>query len=216
MRCRVRSRRRRTGSSGRSTRRGRGRSSASAPRKRNDDPRAMTNSQRRRDSSSDEVVRQRVGDRAMRAGNADKRERQDRDRRPPPAGLRRRPQLRAASALAAIDPGARLRRLHLGDETEAEPCTVRIRRCDRPSSPSAWRADLTRLATAESETIRPSQMRSMISSLLTTRSRFSISRRSSANTCGSTGSTDRPKRSSRLCQYPVRKSSKSVDHGPPI
>ena len=75
-----------------------------------------------------------------------------------------------------------------------------------PSSPSASRADLIRLATAASETTRPSQTFSMISSLETSRSRFSTSRASSAKTCGSTGSDLAPSRSSAL----VRSSSKDA------
>src|SRR5215471_17812040 len=35
---------------------------------------------------------------------------------------------------------------------------VLMKRCARPSSPSAWRADLTRLETAASETTRPSDL----------------------------------------------------------
>ena len=57
--------------------------------------------------------------------------------------------------------------------------------CDLPSSPSACRADFTRLATAASETMRPSQTFSMISSFETRRSLFSTSSASSANTCRS-------------------------------
>jgi len=66
---------------------------------------------------------------------------------------------------------------------------VRMKRWLFPSSPSASRADLIRLATAASETIRPSQTFSTSSWRETSRSRFSTRRASSANTCGSTGFT---------------------------
>ena len=51
---------------------------------------------------------------------------------------------------------------------------VRIRRCSLPLSPRALRAALMRLSSVESETMRPPQTEAMRSSLLTTRSRFSI------------------------------------------
>ncbi len=66
------------------------------------------------------------------------------------------------------------------------PCTVRMSRCALPSSSSAWRADLIRLESAESETARPAQTVSMISARGTMRCRFSMSSASSAKTCGST------------------------------
>ncbi len=69
-------------------------------------------------------------------------------------------------------------------------CTVLISRCDLPSSPIACRAAFTRLESAASETMRPRQTASRISSRLTTRSRFSTRYTSSAKTCGSTGNTD--------------------------
>ena len=48
-------------------------------------------------------------------------------------------------------------------------CTVLIRRCCSPSSPMARRADLTRLARVESETMRPSHTCSIRSALVTSR-----------------------------------------------
>ena len=75
--------------------------------------------------------------------------------------------------------------------------TVRIRRCCTPLSPTARRAALIRLVNVDSETIRPSQTAASRSSLLTTRSRFSIRWTRRSNTCGSTGTNDGPHRSSR-------------------
>ena len=51
---------------------------------------------------------------------------------------------------------------------------VRISRCASPLSPIALRAALMRVASVESETMRPPQTEAMRSSLLTTRSRFCI------------------------------------------
>ena len=84
-------------------------------------------------------------------------------------------------------------------------------RCEQPSSPSAWRADLTRLATAKSEMIRPSQIRSMSSSLVTKRSRFSTTSLSSAKTCGSIGIATPLVRSSNLAVFQFKVFEK-IDH----
>jgi hypothetical protein len=72
--------------------------------------------------------------------------------------------------------------------------------CDLPSSPSVCRADFTRLATAASETMRPSHTFSMISSLETRRSLFSTSSARSAKTCGSSLTTLPPARSSTVAR----------------
>jgi len=60
------------------------------------------------------------------------------------------------------------------------------------------RADLMRLDSAASETTRPSQTFSMISSFETTRSRFSMSSDRSANTWGSSLLASPPARSSTV------------------
>jgi hypothetical protein len=64
---------------------------------------------------------------------------------------------------------------------------VRMQAWDAPSSPMAWRTALMRVLNAASDTMRPFQIRSMISSLVTTRSRFSSNCTKRSNTCGSTG-----------------------------
>jgi hypothetical protein len=73
---------------------------------------------------------------------------------------------------------------------------VRIRTCFLPSSPIARRAVLMRLLNAASDTMRPFQTRSIISSLLTTRPALSSNRTSRSNTCGSTGTKPPPYRTS--------------------
>ena len=50
---------------------------------------------------------------------------------------------------------------------------VRISLCSSPLSPTALRAALMRLVSVDSETMRPSQIAAIRSSLVTTRSRFS-------------------------------------------
>ena len=52
--------------------------------------------------------------------------------------------------------------------------SVLISRCCPPLSPIALRAALIRVVSADSETLRPAQTEASRSSLLTTRSRFSI------------------------------------------
>ena len=65
---------------------------------------------------------------------------------------------------------------HRTSPTKRRPlrAMVRISFCSSPLSPIALRAALMRLVRVESDTIRPPQTEAMRSSLLTTRSRFSI------------------------------------------
>jgi hypothetical protein len=81
--------------------------------------------------------------------------------------------------------------------TNRNPCpwTVLISLCALPSSSSACRTDLMRLDSTESETARPDQTVSMISSRGTIRCRFSTSIVSTEKTCGSTA-MGRPSRRS--------------------
>ena len=75
--------------------------------------------------------------------------------------------------------------------------TVRISLWSSPLSPIALRAALMRLVSVESDTIRPPQTEAMRSSLLTTRSRFSMRWTRRSNTCGSTEIDSEPRQSSR-------------------
>src|SRR5262245_58556719 len=74
---------------------------------------------------------------------------------------------------------------------------VLIRCCASPLSPSAVRAALMQLVSAESETIRPFQIAEMRSSLLTTRSWLVITWTNRSNTFGSIATSRSPLRSSR-------------------
>ena len=65
------------------------------------------------------------------------------------------------------------------------PCTVRMSRWGRPSSPTACRTCLIRLVTAPSLTNRPTQTLSISSSLVTTWSRWSTRCASTSKTWGS-------------------------------
>ena len=132
----------------------------------------------------DQLVGQRVGDGRPGPRVPDQPERQHGDRGP--RGRFGRPARRAAGSARATGCTSRSA-LTLATKRKPWRWIVLMKRWALPSSPSACRADFTRLATAASETMRPSQTFSRISSLETRRSRFSTSSASSAKTCGSTG-----------------------------
>ena len=75
------------------------------------------------------------------------------------------------------------------------------------------RTDLIRLARAASDTTRPSHTFSKISSRVTRRSRFSTSKASSANTCGSIGADFAVLAQLDLCQVELE-AVEAIDHGP--
>jgi len=74
---------------------------------------------------------------------------------------------------------------------------VRMRRWASPRSPIAWRTAVSLLLSVDSETIRPSHIVSIRSSLLTTRSRWAMRYCRMSNTCGSTATSFAPRRNSR-------------------
>jgi len=91
-----------------------------------------------------------------------------------------------ATATQPIDAGRSCASCMLPTNRKPLPWMVRIRRCCSPVSPTARRTALMRLASVDSDTIRPPQTKASKSSLLTTRSRLSIRNRRRSNTWGST------------------------------
>ena len=96
-------------------------------------------------------------------------------------------------------PGAAAGVLSCTSPTNRRPLrdSVLISRCSFPLSPSATRAALIRVASADSDTIRPPHTASIKSSLLTTRSRLAIRNCRTSKTCGWSGITRGPRRNSR-------------------
>ena len=88
-------------------------------------------------------------------------------------------------------------------------CSVRMKTWSLPLSPSARRAALMRLLKAASDTMRPCQMVSINSSLLTMRSRLRTRWTSRSKTCGSTR-TASPARRSSCWSRSISKSVKLV------
>ena len=175
--------------------------SASPARRRNDDPRAVTNNQRSRDSSvisswgrASAMAEYGPASPTSRNGSTAIEGRAD-SSACCPAGN---------SAGGGSASGTARATLTSATKRKPWPWIVRMNRCDWPSSPSACRADLMRLASAASDTTRPSQTLSRSSFRETRRSRFSTSRVSSARTCGSTGRT-RPRRAALPWPCRVRK-----------